>query len=82
MLLKLAALGAIGYAGYKFYENNKDSFRMRSNSRSPGVRSAARRMCKARRTSPTADQASAKPEKSVSAASRSPRHTLRACTVS
>ena len=34
MLLKLAALGAIGYAGYKFYENNKDSFRMPSNSRS------------------------------------------------
>ena len=34
MLLKLAALGAIGYAGYKFYEKNKDSFRMTSPSRS------------------------------------------------
>jgi len=28
MLLKLAALGAIGYAGYKYYEKNKDSFRI------------------------------------------------------
>jgi len=26
MLLKLAALGAIGYAGYRYYEKNKDSF--------------------------------------------------------
>ena len=26
MLLKLAALGAIGYAGYKYYEKNKASF--------------------------------------------------------
>ena len=24
MLLKLAALGAIGYAGYKYYEKNQD----------------------------------------------------------
>ena len=32
MLLKLAALGAIGYAGYKYYEKNKDSFRMGSSS--------------------------------------------------
>lgn len=28
MLLKLATLGALGYAGYKYYEKNKDSFRM------------------------------------------------------
>ena len=28
MLLKLAALGALGYAGYRYYEKNKDSFRM------------------------------------------------------
>jgi uncharacterized membrane protein YebE (DUF533 family) len=34
MLLKLAALGAIGYAGYKYYEKNKDSFRMGSSKRS------------------------------------------------
>jgi uncharacterized membrane protein YebE (DUF533 family) len=27
MLLKLAALGALGYAGYKYYENNNDRFR-------------------------------------------------------
>ena len=27
MLLKLAALGALGYAGYRYYEKNKDSFR-------------------------------------------------------
>jgi len=26
MLLKLAALGALGYAGYKYYEKNKASF--------------------------------------------------------
>ena len=25
MLLKLAALGAIGYAGYRYYEKNRDS---------------------------------------------------------
>ena len=34
MLLKLAAFGAIGYAGYKFYEKNKDSFRTDSPGRS------------------------------------------------
>jgi len=28
MLLKLATLGALGYAGYKYYEKNKESFRM------------------------------------------------------
>jgi uncharacterized membrane protein YebE (DUF533 family) len=28
MLLKLAALGALGYAGYKYYEKNKDSIAM------------------------------------------------------
>jgi hypothetical protein len=33
MLLKLVALGAIGYAGYKYYEKNKDSFRMGSTQR-------------------------------------------------
>ncbi|MCR2832451.1 hypothetical protein [Parerythrobacter lacustris] len=27
MLLKLAALGAIGYAGYKYYEKNRDGSR-------------------------------------------------------
>ena len=26
MLLKLAALGALGYAGYKYYEKNKATF--------------------------------------------------------
>jgi uncharacterized membrane protein YebE (DUF533 family) len=26
MLLKLATLGALGYAGYKYYEKNKASF--------------------------------------------------------
>ena len=26
MLLKLAALGAIGYAGYKYYEKNRATF--------------------------------------------------------
>ena len=26
MLLKLAALGALGYVGFKYYEKNKDSF--------------------------------------------------------
>jgi len=30
MLLKLAALGTLAYAGYKYYEKNKDSFRMPS----------------------------------------------------
>ena len=34
MLLKLAALGALGYAGYKYYEKNKDSFRIGSSTRS------------------------------------------------
>jgi uncharacterized membrane protein YebE (DUF533 family) len=33
MLLKLAALGALGYAGYKYYEKNKDSFRSPGNER-------------------------------------------------
>jgi uncharacterized membrane protein YebE (DUF533 family) len=33
MLLKLAALGALGYAGYRYYEKNKDSFRMGSTPR-------------------------------------------------
>ena len=28
MILKLAALGALGYAGFKVYEKNKDSFRL------------------------------------------------------
>jgi hypothetical protein len=28
MLLKLAALGALGYAGFKYYEKNKDRFPM------------------------------------------------------
>lgn len=34
MLLKLAALGALGYAGYKYYEKNKDSFRAGGDRRS------------------------------------------------
>jgi hypothetical protein len=33
MLLKLATLGALGYAGYKYYEKNKDSFRSMGSSR-------------------------------------------------
>ena len=28
MLLKLATLGALGYAGYRYYEKNKTSLRM------------------------------------------------------
>jgi uncharacterized membrane protein YebE (DUF533 family) len=34
MLLKLAALGALGYAGYRYYEKNKDSFAMPRRKRS------------------------------------------------
>jgi len=34
MLLKLATLGALGYAGYKYYEKNKDSFRTGNTRRS------------------------------------------------
>ena len=33
MLLKLAALGALGSTGYKYYEETKDSFRVGSTSR-------------------------------------------------
>ena len=34
MLLKLAALGALGYAGYKYYEKNRDRFTMPRRERS------------------------------------------------
>ena len=37
MLIKLAALGALGYAGYKYYEKNKDSFRLDRAQPAPAV---------------------------------------------
>jgi hypothetical protein len=33
MLLKLATLGTLGYLGYRYYEKNKDSFRLDTGSR-------------------------------------------------
>lgn len=29
-MIKLAALGALGYAGYKYYQNNPDKFSRRT----------------------------------------------------